>query len=141
LFDRSEEGGIKGLGLLQGGVRRFAQHAMVDANGKKLKVPHMGWNGVYQTLSHPLWEGIPSGARFYFVHSYFPEPDEPGIVAGYSVYPASFACAVGIRNIFAVQFHPEKSHSAGLRLLSNFVVWRPGTVAAENPARAAGAMS
>ena len=140
LFTSSDEGGVEGLGLLAGRVRRFAQDAMVDANGKKLKVPHMGWNEVYQTLSHPLWEGIPSGARFYFVHSYFPEPDDRAIVAGYSVYPASFACAVAARNMFAVQFHPEKSQSAGLRLLSNFVAWRPGAVAAGDRALVAGTM-
>jgi len=139
LFDSSEEGGTQGLGLLPGRVRRFAQEAMVDAKGEKLKVPHMGWNEVYPTLSHPLWEGIASGTRFYFVHSYYPEPADRRIVAGYSLYPASFTCAAASRNIFAVQFHPEKSQTAGLRLLANFVAWRPVATATGNPEPFAGA--
>jgi imidazole glycerol-phosphate synthase subunit HisH len=88
-------------------------------------VPNMGWNEVHQTVAHPLWAGIPDGSRFYFVHSYFPQPDDPGVSAGYSLYPSSFTCAAAARNIFAVQFHPEKSQHSGLRLLSNFATWDP----------------
>ena len=125
LFDRSEEGDVAGLGLLRGEVRRFPAARMVDATGAKLKVPHMGWNEVHQTCAHPLWAGVPAGSRFYFVHSYYVQPTEPGLTAGYSLYPFSFSCAVADRNVFAVQFHPEKSHTAGLRVLANFVTWEP----------------
>ncbi len=140
LFDRSEEGDIAGLGLLRGQVRRFPHEAMVDADGNKLKVPHMGWNEVHQSMQHPLWEGIDSGARFYFVHSYFTEPADPQLIAGYSLYPFSFSCAVASGNIFAVQFHPEKSHTAGLRMLANFVAWQPVAGAAGETLPVAGAM-
>ncbi|MEK6594305.1 MAG: imidazole glycerol phosphate synthase subunit HisH [Pseudomonadota bacterium] len=137
LFDRSEEGDVAGLGLLPGKVLRFPAAAMVDARGEKLKVPHMGWNEVHQAMPHPLWEGIAPGSRFYFVHSYFPVPADPQLIAGYSLYPFSFSCAAARDNIFAVQFHPEKSHAAGLRLLANFVAWQPA--AAEiGPASSAG---
>ena len=98
---------------------------MVDAQGGKLKVPHMGWNEVHQSAAHPLWHGIPDGSRFYFVHSYFAEPAEPQLIAGYSLYPFPFTCAVASGNVFAVQFHPEKSAEAGLRLLENFTTWQP----------------
>jgi len=125
LFERSEEGDTAGLGLLRGQVRRFRAEAMVDAQGRKLKVPHMGWNEVHQAMPHVLWAGIPDGCRFYFVHSYYPEPAEPGLIAAYSLYPGAFACAAAQNNVFAVQFHPEKSHAAGLRLLTNFIAWEP----------------
>jgi glutamine amidotransferase len=138
LFDKSEEGEVAGLGLLPGQVRRFPHEAMVDARGEKLKVPHMGWNEVHQTMRHPLWEGIASGSRFYFVHSYYAEPADPQLIAGYSLYPFSFTCAAARGNLFAVQFHPEKSQAAGLRLLANFVAWQPAV--AENARPYAGAM-
>lgn len=125
LFGRSEEGDTPGLGLLPGVVRRFPAERMVDAQGGKLKVPHMGWNEVEQGMGHPLWRGIPDRSRFYFVHSYFPQPADEGIVAGWSAYPFRFACAAARDNLFAVQFHPEKSHTAGLQLLQNFVAWNP----------------
>ncbi len=129
LFQHSEEGDTPGLGLLPGVVRRFPPARMVDAQGGKLKVPHMGWNEVTQAdgknKAHPLWQGIADGSRFYFVHSYYPEPADPGLVAGWSAYPFRFACAAARGNVFAVQFHPEKSHNAGLQLLSNFVAWQP----------------
>jgi len=86
-------------------------------------VPHMGWNQVYQAKSHPMWDGIADGSWFYFVHSYYVDTPDQRLVAGTSRYPSSFTCAVARNNIFAVQFHPEKSQSAGLRLLSNFVSW------------------
>ncbi|MGH6907600.1 MAG: imidazole glycerol phosphate synthase subunit HisH [Burkholderiales bacterium] len=123
LFESSEEGGVEGLGILPGKVVRFPAERMVGDRGEKLKVPHMGWNQVYQTMSHPMWTGIPDGSRFYFVHSYYVDAREQALVAGTARYPFSFTCAVARNNIFAVQFHPEKSQSAGLRLLSNFVSW------------------
>lgn len=136
LFDRSEEGDTPGLGLLPGAVRRFPAAKMIDAQGGKLKVPHMGWNEVTQAdgknKAHPLWRDIADGSRFYFVHSYYPEPADPGIVAGWSAYPFRFACAAARDNVFAVQFHPEKSHTAGLQLLANFVAWQPVVRATPN---------
>ncbi len=117
LFERADEGDTPGLGLLAGSVPRFAVSG--------LKIPHMGWNEVMQARPHPLWEGVSSGSRFYFVHSYYPAPRDPALTAATCVYGAPFTCAVARDNIFAVQFHPEKSQSAGLQLLSNFVRWRP----------------
>lgn len=125
LFERSEEGDTPGLGLLPGVVRRFPADHLRGANGEKLKVPHMGWNEVRQTRAHALWSGIASGTRFYFVHSYFPESRDPGLSAGEASYPEPFLCAAACGNVFAVQFHPEKSQAAGLRLLANFAGWRP----------------
>ena len=120
LFERGEEGDTPGLGLLAGGVPRFPAARMAG-----LKVPHMGWNEVRQARPHALWSGIPSGERFYFVHSYYPDPADRSMTAGTSDYGISFTCAVARDNIFAVQFHPEKSQAAGLRLLSNFLNWNP----------------
>jgi glutamine amidotransferase len=126
LFESSEEGDTAGLALFPGRVRRFpAAAAMRAENGDRLKVPHMGWNQVRQERPHPLWAGIESDARFYFVHSYFPEAKQPEVVQGVSTYGVPFTCAVARDNIFAVQFHPEKSQSAGLRLLANFIHWNP----------------
>ncbi len=130
LFERSEEGDAAGLGLFEGNVKRFAQADMVDSQGEKLKVPHMGWNQVYQrhhadAKAHALWQGIEDGARFYYVHSYYVQPADDAIVEGYSDYPKRFTCAIAKDNLFAVQFHPEKSANAGLQLLSNFVTWSP----------------
>jgi len=130
LFERSEEGNAAGLGLFKGSVKRFAAAEMVDSQGAKLKVPHMGWNQVYQVRKaesqpHTLWRGIDDGARFYYVHSYYVQPDDESIIAGYSNYPNKFTCAIAKNNLFAVQFHPEKSANAGLQLLSNFVNWSP----------------
>jgi len=122
LFEESEEGPTPGLGLFPGKVRRFAS-GQTDARGERLKVPHMGWNEVWQTRVHPLWAGIPDGARFYFVHSYFADPASSGLTAGIARYPLPFTCAVARANIFAVQFHPEKSQHAGLAFLANFVAW------------------
>ena len=117
LFERGEEGDTPGLGLLPGSVPRLS------APGRK--IPHMGWNEVFQARSHPLWAGIPDRSRFYFVHSYYPAPRDAALTAATSVYGAPFTCAIARDNIFAVQFHPEKSQSAGLQLLSNFVRWQP----------------
>lgn len=117
LFEHGEEGDTDGLGVLAGRVPRFAAGA--------LKIPHMGWNEVQQESAHPLWAGIQDRSRFYFVHSYYPAPGDRALVAASTVYGVPFTCAVARDNIFAVQFHPEKSQSAGLQLLSNFVRWRP----------------
>ena len=123
LFESSEEGPTEGLGLLAGRVIRFRDRAMALADGQRLKVPHMGWSPVCQTRAHPLWTGIPDRTRFYFAHSYHPEPEDPAATVGTADYPAAFTCAIARANIFATQFHPEKSHRAGLQLLANFVVW------------------
>jgi imidazole glycerol-phosphate synthase subunit HisH len=125
LFERSEEGATAGLAILPGIVRRFPPGKMHDERGIRLKVPHMGWNNVHQAEAHALWRGIGNDERFYFVHSYFPEAGTPELVAGFSVYGFPFTCAVARDNIFAVQFHPEKSHTAGLKLLANFIAWNP----------------
>jgi glutamine amidotransferase len=132
LFDMSEEGETAGLSVLPGTVRRFPPALMHSPDGAKLKVPHMGWNGVEQARGaaaggtpHPLWAGIESGTRFYFVHSYYVDAAAPGLIAGTSTYGFPFTCAVAKANIFAVQFHPEKSAAAGLTLLGNFVTWQP----------------
>jgi glutamine amidotransferase len=117
LFEHGAEGDTPGLAVLQGNVPRFAVSG--------LKIPHMGWNEVRQEKPHPLWTGIGDRSRFYFVHSYHPAPMDRGVIAGTCVYDAPFTCAVARDNIFAVQFHPEKSQSAGLQLLSNFVRWQP----------------
>ena len=123
LFEHSEEGDVAGLGLLPGRVLRFPHAEMQGAAGEKLKVPHMGWNEVHQAMDHPMWAGIADAERFYFVHSYYCEPAQPDVVAGFSHYPFPFTSAVAHENIFAVQFHPEKSQAAGLQLLGNFVLW------------------
>ena len=125
LFERSEEGGTAGLGVFPGLVKRFPSQTMKDAQGGKLKVPHMGWNEVMQAEPHALWQGITDANRYYFVHSYYVEAGRPELVAGYSIYGFPFTCAVAQDNIFAVQFHPEKSQTAGLALLANFVTWKP----------------
>jgi imidazole glycerol-phosphate synthase subunit HisH len=122
LFEHSEEGDVAGLGILPGQVRRFPAEETV---AKGLKVPHMGWNQVMQAEAHPLWMGIADNSRFYFVHSYYVEPAEPSMIAGSSVYGIPFTCAVARANIFAVQFHPEKSAQSGLQLLGNFMRWQP----------------
>ena len=123
LFEHSAEGGVAGLGILRGEVLRFAS-GMHDAQGNKLKVPHMGWNRVHHA-QHPLWEGIEQDDRFYFVHSYYVQPQGASLVQGTSDYPQPFVCAVARDNLFAVQFHPEKSQTAGLKLLQNFMQWNP----------------
>jgi imidazole glycerol-phosphate synthase subunit HisH len=123
LFDQSEEGPTPALGIVPGRVVRFRDEAMVTPAGERLKVPHMGWSPVRQSGEHPLWRGIESGTRFYFAHSFHPVPADLAVTAGTADYPAPFTCAIARANIFAVQFHPEKSHRAGLRLLANFVAW------------------
>ncbi len=150
LFERSAEGNVTGLGVLPGEVVRFASE-LKDMQGAKLKVPHMGWNQVRRiehpaspqgdaTVApspsrrgvgrgnipeHPLWAGIEQDARFYFVHSYYVQPRDASLAQATSDYPQPFVCAVARDNLFAVQFHPEKSAAAGLRLLQNFINWNP----------------
>jgi imidazole glycerol-phosphate synthase subunit HisH len=123
LFDASEEGPTACLAAIPGRVVRFVDEAMVTSAGERLKVPHMGWSPVRQARAHPLWAGIDDGSRFYFAHSYHPVPDDPGLTAATANYPMPFTCAVARANIFATQFHPEKSQRAGLKLLANFVTW------------------
>ena len=125
LLETSEENdGITCLGLLAGQVVKFSDDLM-DGSGQTLKIPHMGWNRVHQTGIHPLWEGIPQDSRFYFVHSYYAQPSNSAHIAATSDYPEPFTVALAKDNLFAVQFHPEKSQSVGLKLLANFLEWRP----------------
>jgi glutamine amidotransferase len=124
LFGDAEEGNSQGLGWLEGSVVRFRMDGAVDANGAKLKVPHMGWNRVRQTLEHALWHGVPNNAYFYFVHSYYVDcPSELSV--GASTYGVDFTCAVAQDNIFATQCHPEKSGAVGLQVYRNFAAWKP----------------
>jgi len=122
LMSRSEEnGGVDCIDLFPSKVRFFGENLV--ENGERLKVPHMGWNEVYHAMAHPLWQGIPDGDRFYFVHSYYAEAEGNADIAGLSHYGVDLAAAVARDNIFAVQFHPEKSARAGLQLLKNFTDW------------------
>jgi imidazole glycerol-phosphate synthase subunit HisH len=117
-----ENGGVDCLGLFPGEVKFFGND-LHDADGQRLKVPHMGWNNVQQDRSHPLWANIPDGERFYFVHSYYADCAGEPHAFGSCDYGVTFTAAIGRDNVFAVQFHPEKSHTAGLRLLHNFLQW------------------
>jgi glutamine amidotransferase len=124
LLQHSEEnGGTDLLGLYEGEVRRFAGNAK-GADGILLKIPQMGWNRVRPTRAHPLWDGIEPGSRFYFVHSYYVDPLDRSLVAGTTDYGLDYASVIARDNVFAVQFHPEKSAQAGLRLLANFCGWQ-----------------
>ena len=137
LMQHSEEGDVPCLGIFPGTVRKFAgpqfavnlqeqsdtAAAVVQHEARPLKVPHMGWSRVRQARSHALWEGIPDDAYFYFVHSYYVEPTDATLSVGETLYGVNFTCAVARENIFAVQFHPEKSAEIGLRLYRNFVNW------------------
>lgn len=135
LFTRSEEGDVRSLDIFPGTVRRFsgpqyasagpAAAAQAPGAAPRLKVPHMGWNAVSQVRDHALWAGIPDATHFYFVHSYFVVPENPDLTVGVSQYGQRFTCAIAADNIFAVQFHPEKSAGHGLRLYRNFVEWQP----------------
>ena len=125
LFDVSEEGDTPGLGLLPGKVVRFVLDGQLQSDGSRFKVPQMGWNRVQQTRPHALWADIPDQAYFYFVHSYYAQATHAPDVAGMTDYGQLFACAVARENIFATQFHPEKSAAAGLQLYKNFVHWKP----------------
>ncbi len=125
LLDHSEEQDTPGLGLFPGEVKRFDLAGQLQADGSRYKVPQMGWNRVDIAKPHPMWEGVADHSHFYFVHSYFAAPIQLDEVAATTTYGAPFACAVARDNIFATQFHPEKSAAAGLRLYRNFLTWIP----------------
>jgi glutamine amidotransferase len=124
LFGAAQEGNSHGLGWLEGSVVRFSIDGLTDANGAKLKVPHMGWNRVRQTREHPLWAGVPDETYFYFVHSYYVQCP-PSLSVGDATYGVDFTCAVAQDNVFATQFHPEKSGVFGLQVYRNFADWQP----------------
>ena len=117
-----ENGGTDCLGFYPGEVRYFG-NPLIDDNDERLKVPHMGWNQVSQTRAHPLWNNIDDNSRFYFVHSYYLETEAPDLEIGHCTYGKPFTCAIAKDNVFAMQFHPEKSADAGLQLLTNFAQW------------------
>ncbi|HSS65025.1 MAG TPA: imidazole glycerol phosphate synthase subunit HisH [Gammaproteobacteria bacterium] len=124
LMESSEEhAGTAGLGIFPGTVKRFSRDARDEATGARLKVPHMGWNDVRFVKAHPLWRGIDDGEYFYFVHSYYVAPRDDGVIVGRTRYAVEFSSAIAQRNLFAVQFHPEKSARAGLTLLENYLEW------------------
>jgi glutamine amidotransferase len=129
LCDRSEEGPTEGLGIIPGECIRFEPSLSDPTDGERLKIPHMGWNRVIQARHegnvHALWDGVADASWFYFVHSYFVVPTDERAIAGQSEYGSYFTCAIARDNIFATQFHPEKSAAAGLRLYKNFVSWNP----------------
>jgi glutamine amidotransferase len=125
LLDHSEEQDTPGLGLIAGGVRRFRLEGRLQGDGSRYKVPQMGWNRVRQAQAHPVWAGVPDGSWFYFVHSFYAAPADDAHSVGETEYGASFTSAVARDNIFATQFHPEKSAAQGLALYRNFLGWRP----------------
>ena len=121
-----ENDGVDCLKVLPGHVAYFGDD-LSDQDGSRLKIPHMGWNQVHQTIEHPLWNEIEQDSRFYFVHSYYVEPANAGVIAASSEYGLSFTSALTKDNLFAVQFHPEKSQHAGLQLYKNFLDWNGRT--------------
>ena len=121
-----EDGGTKGLGVMSGNVIRFPNNAK-DEKNNVYKIPAMGWNQVYQTKKHPLWNGIDEGSRFYFVHSYYVKMNDDSDIAGSTEYICRYTSAASRNNVFATQFHPEKSQQAGLTLLKNFLDWDGST--------------
>ncbi|MGE4241653.1 imidazole glycerol phosphate synthase subunit HisH [Ramlibacter sp.] len=125
LLDRSDEGPTEGLGLIHGEVRKFDLAGRLQADGSRFKVPQMGWNRVWQTQPHALWQGVPDGSYFYFVHSFYARPSDSRHSAGEADYGGRFTAAVARDNIFATQFHPEKSADQGLALYRNFLTWNP----------------
>jgi glutamine amidotransferase len=125
LLDHSEEQDTPGLGLIAGRVKRFRLEGQLQGDGSRFKVPQMGWNRVRQDLVHPMWAGVPDESWYYFVHSYYTEPSDARHSAGSTDYGQRFTCAVARDNIFATQFHPEKSAALGLALYRNFLHWKP----------------
>jgi imidazole glycerol-phosphate synthase subunit HisH len=125
LLDRSEEGPSEGLGLVHGEVLKFELAGRVQPDGSRFKVPQMGWNQVFQTQPHPIWQGVPDASYFYFVHSYYAKPSDARHSAGEADYGTRFTAAIARDNIFATQFHPEKSADQGLALYRNFLQWTP----------------
>jgi len=125
LLSRSEEGPTDGLDLIPGDVRKFQLEGRLQPDGSRFKVPQMGWNQVFQVQAHPIWAGVPDASYFYFVHSFYAHPSDPRHSAGETDYGARFTCALARDNIFATQFHPEKSAEHGLALYRNFLHWNP----------------
>ena len=125
LLTTSEEGPTDGLGLVDGQVLRFRLAGRLQPDGSRFKVPQMGWNRVQQARPHPMWAGVPDGAYFYFVHSFYARPSDPIHSVGETDYGTRFTCALARDNIFATQFHPEKSADHGLALYRNFLHWNP----------------
>ena len=125
LLGHSDEGPTEGLGLIPGGVHRFELEGRLQPDGSRYKVPQMGWNQVWQARPHPIWAGVEDGAYFYFVHSYYARPSDPHHSVGETEYGSRFTCALARDNIFASQFHPEKSAEHGLALYRNFLHWAP----------------
>jgi imidazole glycerol-phosphate synthase subunit HisH len=125
LLSRSEEGPTDGLDLIAGDVRKFRLEGRLQPDGSRFKVPQMGWNQVFQVQPHPIWAGVPDASYFYFVHSFYAHPSEARHSAGETDYGARFTCALARDNIFATQFHPEKSAEHGLTLYRNFLHWTP----------------
>jgi len=125
LLSRSEEGPTDGLGLIEGEVVRFRLEGRLQPDGSRYKVPQMGWNRVFQAQPHPMWAGVPDGAYFYFVHSFYARPSDARHSTGETDYGQRFTCALARDNIFATQFHPEKSAEHGLALYRNFLHWNP----------------
>ena len=124
LLDASEENqGVGCLGVIPGNVVHFPRDMHAEGSGDRLKIPHMGWNQVQPQHEHGMWKGIPADSRFYFVHSYYASPNDAANVAATTPYGIEFASVITRENIFAVQFHPEKSQHAGLQMLSNFIGW------------------
>ncbi len=125
LLDHSEEGDTPSLGLIPGEVRRFQLAGRLQADGSRFKVPQIGWNQVRQTGAHPVWAGVADDSWFYFVHSFYACPSDARHSVGEADYGGGFTAAVARDNIFATQFHPEKSAQAGLALYRNFLHWNP----------------
>ena len=125
LLDHSEEQDTPGLGLIPGIVKRFRLEGQIQPDGSRYKVPQMGWNRVRQSMAHPIWAGVPDESWFYFVHSFYAAPSDASHTAGETDYGSRFTCAVARDNIFATQFHPEKSAALGLFLYRNFLHWKP----------------
>jgi len=123
LGESEENGGTRCLDMIPGKVVRFPAGLADPASGERLKIPHMGWNQVFRTREHPMWQDIPDGSRFYFVHSYHAVPADANDVAATTPYGRNFCSVIARDNVFAAQFHPEKSQHAGLQLLANFVGW------------------
>jgi glutamine amidotransferase len=125
MLERSMEGPTEGLGLFPGEVVRFALEGRLQEDGSRYKVPQIGWNQVWQSVPHPVWAGVPDGSYFYFVHSYYARPSDARHSTGEAQYGARFTAALARDNIFATQFHPEKSAEQGLGLYRNFLSWKP----------------
>lgn len=123
LESSAENDGVSCLGILPGKVEYFGDDLKDVKTGDKLKIPHMGWNQVHQEIEHSMWQGIAQDARFYFVHSFYAQPENPDLIAASTNYGFRFTSAVSKDNVFAVQFHPEKSQHAGLALYANFLKW------------------